>query len=942
PLNCAALTGVVGLTQGTYGSVAWVTDAACVNGLCTTKCIRYTRNAVPLPVGVTTDTFNYTITDTNGCTATCPVTVTVASPVCQPDTGNVCNTTGALATINVLANDSSLRPLNCAALTGVVGLTQGTYGSVAWVTDAACVNGLCTTKCIRYTRNAVPLPAGVTTDTFNYTITDTNGCTATCPVTVTVASPVCLPDTGDVCNTTGALTTVNVLANDSSLRPLNCAALTGVVGLTQGTYGSVAWVTDAACVNALCTTKCIRYTRNAVPLPAGVTTDTFNYTITDTNGCTATCPVTITVSSPVCAPDCADVCDAAGSMATINVLANDSSLRPLNCAALTGVVGLTQGTYGSVAWVTDAACANALCTTKCIKYTRNAVPLPGGVTQDTFNYTITDTFGCPVTCAVTVKICKVDAVNDGPVDVCQGDPVRICILDNDISTCGPLSCANITIVTQPTGGQLQITNNCANLPTACNQPLGGCAGCCVVYTPNPGFFGRDGFTYRLSVTSTACPGGTPITCTDTAMVNILVKPRPTAVDDVYELGLGGIAGPFDVRTNDSPGTGCELTGCGAPCVYVGCPEIIQQPQFGTLFIDPVTCQITYTANPAVPFPGSDMFCYRIRNNCGCCATACVTISECPTINRLLPGSLLLFPEYDNRPNMTTYVTVTNTSCKYPSFGTWVEFVYIDKNTCIETNRTSYLSACDTITVITSAHNPNPTRGYMYAFAKDSLGRPISFNHLIGDLIVQNGIDGTQYGINAVSFRSPLRQDMFTDLDNDGIRDLDGHEYDPAPDEIFIPRFLGQDPPGGLVEDDLVILGLSGGVSFQTVVNIVGYNDNEQVFSVSKQFYCWEKWKLNDISGSFLNTYLKGLGDDPLEIIGNPARETGWFRIDGATAFSDAEQIVDPAIYAFLVERYQTPDRAAELPFEFCVQYNGDLLPKNIFGDGPNPVPGDNQ
>ncbi|MBL8857962.1 MAG: hypothetical protein JNL28_05630, partial [Planctomycetes bacterium] len=190
-------------------------------------------------------------------------------PVCQPDTAQVCNTTGAMQVINVLANDTptpGLPPiggLDCALLTGTNNLTQGLYGTVAWVNDAACVNAACNLKCIKYTRNATPLPVGVTTDTFNYTIVGNNGCTATCPVTVTIASPVCQPDTADVCNTTGALTTINVLANDSSLRPLNCAALTGVVGLTQGTYGSVAWVTDAACVNGLCTTKCIRYTRNA-------------------------------------------------------------------------------------------------------------------------------------------------------------------------------------------------------------------------------------------------------------------------------------------------------------------------------------------------------------------------------------------------------------------------------------------------------------------------------------------------------------------------------------------------------------------------------------------------------------------------------------------------------------------------------------------------------
>jgi hypothetical protein len=402
-----------------------------------------------------------------------------------------------------------------------------------------------------------------------------------------------------------------------------------------------------------------------------------------------------------------------------------------------------------------------------------------------------------------------------------------------------------------------------------------------------------------------------------------------------------MVGPVDVRLNDTPGTGCDTAGCGAPCTFAGCPVITQQPQFGTVTVM-ADCTIKYTANPG-PFPGADSFRYCIRNNCDCCDDALVTITDCPMINRQEPGSLLIYPEFDNRPGRSSYVTITNASCKWPNASTWVEFIYINKETCIEFNRSTFLTPCDTYTVLTNTHNPNQVRGYMYAFAKDNLNRPISFNHLIGDLLILDGVDGFQYSVNPVSFRSPLPQGTLTDLDNDGIHDLNGLEYDMAPDVILIPRFLGQDAPGeGVVQDHLVVLGLSGGLSFQTVLYFVGYNDNEVPFSVSKQFYCWEKWKLTDISGSFLNSYLVGLGHDPLEIIGATTREAGWLRIDGSSAFSDAETIIDPAFYAFLIERQTSLDRAAELPFELCAQGNGDLLPKNPLGDGPIPVAGDNQ
>ena len=74
-------------------------------------------------------------------------------------------------------------------------------------------------------------------------------------------------------------------------------------------------------------------------------------------------------------------------------------------------------------------------------------------------------------------------------------------------------------------------------------------------------------------------------------------------------------------------------------------------------------------------------------------------------------------------------------------------------------------------------------------------------------------------------------------------------------------------------------------------------------------------------------------------MGASQRESGWMRLDGLTAFSTAEQISDPAIYAVLVERVQQMG-AADLPFETGLQANGDLFPIGIFGDGG--VNGDNQ
>lgn len=319
-----------------------------------------------------------------------------------------------------------------------------------------------------------------------------------------------------------------------------------------------------------------------------------------------------------------------------------------------------------------------------------------------------------------------------------------------------------------------------------------------------------------------------------------------------------------------------------------------------------------------------------------------------------PGSLLLFPEFDNRQADLTLVTVTNTnSDTTPVAGNAlagtvkVEYVYIGKYSvgggpleCLEFNRTETLTPNDTLTVITSAHNPQQEQGYLYVFAKDrSTGAAKVFNFLIGNELTIEGITALDYSLNPVSFKG-IGNGTTTDLDGDGNRDLDGLEYEAVPDEILIPRFLGQ---GGTYDSQLVLIGLSGGVAFTTIVNFWIYNDNEEAFSAQYTFRCWDRVRLRDINGVFNESFLDTTNNAPNEILGAASHESGWMRVYGGTAYSTAEQIQDPAIYAVLVERISNHG-ASDLPFEsVALQANGSLLPHGIFGDGdPAPVNGDNQ
>lgn len=299
-----------------------------------------------------------------------------------------------------------------------------------------------------------------------------------------------------------------------------------------------------------------------------------------------------------------------------------------------------------------------------------------------------------------------------------------------------------------------------------------------------------------------------------------------------------------------------------------------------------------------------------------------------------PGSLLVFPEFDTTAGRATLLTLTNTNPENRAGAIAVEIVFVNSSptsgfVCGETNTTVDLTPFDTLTFVAGALNPNPQRGYAYAFAKNVSGEAIAFDWLIGDDLQFDGIQALDYSVNPYSFRSTRPAGSTTDVDGDGVRDLNGVEYEMAPSRILVPRFVGQ---SAAYQSDLVLVALTGGAQFTTMLDFLVYNDNEEVFSKNYTFRCWAKVPLASISSTFLQTFLAGFtGHAPGETIGATTVETGWFEIDGHVAWSSNTQIQDPAFLAFLVER-TGPLSGAELAFDFGHQGNGDLLPLALNGD----------
>jgi hypothetical protein len=293
-----------------------------------------------------------------------------------------------------------------------------------------------------------------------------------------------------------------------------------------------------------------------------------------------------------------------------------------------------------------------------------------------------------------------------------------------------------------------------------------------------------------------------------------------------------------------------------------------------------------------------------------------------------PGSLLLYPEFRQGGGADTIFTVTNTN---PTTGVRVHIWYVSGDTtglCTESNRIANLLPSDTFTALVSAHlgTAGPSKGFLYIYAETAGGAAMSFNYLVGDLLIVDGGLTAQYSVDPLPFTSPRADGLTTDVDNDGLRDFNDLEYERAPDKVLIPRFMGQSAAAPF-QSDLILLSLSGGSRFETLVDFLVFNDNEEVFSAQAVFKCWTKATLLSYNGIFGKSFLQNnTNDNANEILGAPTEEAGWIWIDGNIATSTTTDIPNPVVIALLIERSGAGETGAELPFLVGKQLNADLLP----------------
>ncbi|MBN2533878.1 MAG: tandem-95 repeat protein, partial [Spirochaetales bacterium] len=512
---------IVGVTNGTNG-----TSDINANRVIYTPEADYTG----------TDIFTYTVSDGNGGTAIGTVTVSVIlSPGVPTAVNDYANTEeDEPVNIDVLANDThpNMDPLIISSVSNATNGTATINGGQITYTPDTNYNGI---------------------DTFTYVVKDLNDDTGTATVTVTIIAvnddPVAVDDSAIVDEDTSV--EIDVLANDTDV---------------EGDVLSIAGVGTAPNGTPVIDGNRVLYT----PKIHFFGTDTFSYTISDSNGGTDTATVIITVTAINDPPLGVDDSAATNEDVPVNidVLVNDTD---------------PDGDTLSIAGVGSASNGVAEININQVTYT----PDNGFYGTDSFIYTVSDGNGGTDTAIVSITIYE---MNDDPVTAddsaitAEDTQTIIDVLANDSDPDGdPL---NIVNAGNPPNGTASITMNH------------------VTYTPDADFNGIDIFGYTVSDGNGGTDSGT-VTVTVTGVNDDPVAENDSAVTNEDN------AVNINVLANDTDIDGDILTITG-----------VGNPSNGTAVINGE--QITYT--PDTGFNGTDTFSYTVSDGNGGSDTANINVT----------------------------------------------------------------------------------------------------------------------------------------------------------------------------------------------------------------------------------------------------------------------------------------------------------------------------
>ncbi|PSL17611.1 Ig-like domain-containing protein [Shimia abyssi] len=498
------------------------------------------------------DSFLYTIEDSEGLSDTGLVTVTVEARNDDPepvDDSAVTLEDSAVA-IDPLANDSDR---DGDSLT-IESFTQPDHGIVSQT-----IEGL-----------LVYLPAAdyFGSDSFDYTVGDGEGGSATASVSLTIEAindaPLALSDTLATDEDTAA--TLNPIDNDSDPEGDSIS----ILSISSGGSGTTSLNQDGS----------VTYT----PSENFVGDDVFTYLLSDGNGGISTGQVNVIVAptpdDPIAVDDLAATEEALP--VEIDVLFNDSD---------------PDGDTVSILSVGDASNGTAELGETGVTYTPDAE----FIGTDSFTYTVEDATGRSATATVTVTV----GINDAPeaaddrVYTEEDTPILIDVLSNDLDRDNEFP--TITNVSTPSMGSVSLVDGK------------------IEYSPDAETSGTDSFSYTIA------DGEGEEDSAEVTVVVRAINDAPIAVNDAAVTQEDETV-TIDVIDNDSDPEGHDLAILSVIAQGTGSAKIN------------IDGNITYT--PALNVNGTEELIYELIDSEGAISSATVSV-EVEAVNDAPEGVVTL-------------------------------------------------------------------------------------------------------------------------------------------------------------------------------------------------------------------------------------------------------------------------------------------------------------
>ncbi|WP_269142619.1 Ig-like domain-containing protein [Sulfitobacter mediterraneus] len=498
-----------------------------------------------------TDSFTYTLVDDEGIEDSATVSVTINAvndaPLTQPD--SITLDEESFSTVDVLGNDSDIDST-------VIAIDLADFAPQLSDSGKATVTKISTTTFgVEGTANAFG------TDTFTYTVIDSDGASSTAILTITLNNTpdAPTPQNDRYFEPEDTVQIFDVLANDTDP---DGDALT-LVSVTNGAFVQAVVTADGRI--------------EVTPVLDTTGVQTLSYVVRDAGGLESSAEVEINYlpfnDAPIAANDTVQTDEDVAI--DINVTANDTDIDD---AVLTIKTFPAETDHGELVDLGDGV----------LRYTPDA----NYNGTDSFTYTVEDAAGLTSTATVSITI---DPVNDAPRvfgDTSSGEEDIIQTIDVILNDRDDDSDSFSVVSAQ--GGNF----------TSAEVNLDGT----VSVTPFPDFEGTDIVTYRVEDAEGAQSTG-EITVTFTP-----VNDAPTAVDDVLT-GLEG--GPFRISV-----LGNDFDIDATPDDFV--LQSFTQGALGSVSIFEGGLEYT-PAGGNIDFFGTDSFTYTIVDGEGATGTATVSV-----------------------------------------------------------------------------------------------------------------------------------------------------------------------------------------------------------------------------------------------------------------------------------------------------------------------------